>query len=1737
MHNHNSIGKSRKYVSNASGYPPDRVVDIPANSEMIKSEIIADSICNCKNFDCQLSDCEHEFENRQINYCNSKNMFANMPIEVSYENCPQVSVTSVIRHVYQFQIDKNSQSDRYSYHNSYGKFIDTNVELLPENASSNEYLQTLAISNADVIKHANDEHISLTTEIESRDRKWWITVPVKKLDKTIEFIRVLADPGADIGCINTKWAIDNYKDYIIKNNRTHTIDTPNGKVHPEYAIYLRLPTRTGKFYRAKFVLLDNLPTPILADINMLEAFGYKFRDEIPPIFSHPAEPDLDLGIKDSNRYSVHNNINSNDNNSGKKEIITVNYLQCNTSKIKNNNNCDIYCMYKLNKLYNCNDLTRLPLIGKVANDSNEILFDESHKHSVCMVNDYEFIQDFQQYTDELIHLQQQLYLPGSDLNAIFKSALFNQVNYINNPHYYEATQIELEKANNTIQNPELKSIDCKYILTGAEKLHPTKYHKLYERTMKSIHKNSDVIAKNMYDRRTLNVEPVRLNLKPDCREKRYNISQYPINQEKRIAVINETKHYDNNGFWIPCSTSIHNTPYTVILKKPTANGYIRARMAFDARQINNDCVLLDVNYPTPKDFDDHYSRGYLTTMLDFKGFFDCIPVHPLDSDFLVVQTPLGLRKILHLSYGWKNSAANAQRITNLVCMEVGHMIGFIDDCSIRYPEEWGTDELINHLERLFAVCRKYNLLIHPEKFFPFALEVECLGIKRSIHGSEMTTQYKKRLLSIQKPTTSKELHSALGAINYVTRYLYNHALYAYWLVRLQHECEKKKKLDWTEPANLAWKTLRFLIENAPLLRRPRKYGMFCLRSDGCPYGVGAVLYQKQWDCTTHTWNWVIVDMFSRIIPKNLRSAHCSVHEGLAIVWPTQHWVHYLIRAPFIISTDHKPLINIFQPSKELSDITRKQLYRLSLAMSDFDFTIQYIPGLENKIADQLSRFAMQMIDIVAISPDPMYNDNTKLLTKSEKIEFDSKYQAWTQMLKRLKYNKHPSVMNLNFYNNNNEFAIVNSAKQRNDMINKTKQWLNMRIGVEKSKLHYVLTASQATTPPLIRNTFERNFNSTVLNDDNIIDNEIYKSIANIRIQLSNLKDLIKDCNRVKRKLTEMTNEHLNKIYKLIQQYEDSQQTKLPHMSDNNNNNNNNNNIDTSLNSTEIEHVQRQICQVHTRSFWSKLSKEEHKHTFVQPHMADMQNRMYYRNQFLSYMHDYRPKIDFFDVKTFVLYQDSDSLCEFICTHIRNPNLHKTDQTMQMKFLDLKTHDYQLYKKILHNRFRINKHGILEANIYSTFDYRSKWLIFVPKKLIREILDYSHHNAYFQHFGEQQTIDNVESRFWWFGMKQDCIKWCKNCIVCQFIKGAPTHTAPMMIRELPFPRTHVMADFLGPIYNSYYILAMIDYGSGYCMLKGTVGCGVENVLNMVLDRWVPILGWFDVFESDLGSAFRASLIRRIYNLIGIHQVWSEPRNHKGTGKVERTIRLIQQIINAYNVESGQLFTETNKHTLKQRWETLDSLLPFIQFSLNQKRSRFTNISPNQLMFGTQLKEIQDIGLFTNQLQSLRDEFNHNSDNFEYVECLIRELTFVWNQFNHDWSEYTRITKKEYDQKYDVSRKLPEQLKRFKVGVQIVYYTGDKQEPNRKWRQRWQGPFEIIKRLDDRTVIIADGDGTACPVSIDRIKVYNSDEYYSLRDYNLLVKKRLDWKKMSEKKGVVEARQLTRVGTRESFEVES
>ena len=80
---------------------------------------------------------------------------------------------------------------------------------------------------------------------------------------------------------------------------------------------------------------------------------------------------------------------------------------------------------------------------------------------------------------------------------------------------------------------------------------------------------------------------------------------------------------------------------------------------------------------------------------------------------------------------------------------------------------------------------------------------------------------------------------------------------------------------------------------------------------------------------------------------------------------------------------------------------------------------------------------------------------------------------------------------------------------------------------------------------------------------------------------------------------------------------------------------------------------------------------------------------------------------------------------------------------------------------------------------------------------------------------------------------------------------------------------------------------------------------------------------------------------------------------------------------------------------------------------------------------------------------------------------------------------------------------------------MYYIGDRQVANRKWRQRWSGPWTILQRLNDRTLIISDNkEDISRRVTIDRVKIYVENEYLNENNYNKMIEDRLKQKKRSK-----------------------
>lgn len=135
--------------------------------------------------------------------------------------------------------------------------------------------------------------------------------------------------------------------------------------------------------------------------------------------------------------------------------------------------------------------------------------------------------------------------------------------------------------------------------------------------------------------------------------------------------------------------------------------------------------------------------------------------------------------------------------------------------------------------------------------------------------------------------------------------------------------------------------------NAPILKYPNFSKPFKLIVDASDFACGGILTQNYDD----------VDMPVVYISKSFNKAERNKppieKELLAVHFAITQFKPYIYGRHFVVKSDHKPLIylyNLKNPSSSLS--------RIRLDLEEYDFEIQYIRGKDNVLADALSRITI-----------------------------------------------------------------------------------------------------------------------------------------------------------------------------------------------------------------------------------------------------------------------------------------------------------------------------------------------------------------------------------------------------------------------------------------------------------------------------------------------------------------------------------------------------------------------------------------------------------------------------------------------------------------------------------------------------------------------------------------------------------------------------------------------------------
>ncbi|GBM42499.1 hypothetical protein AVEN_80017-1 [Araneus ventricosus] len=69
----------------------------------------------------------------------------------------------------------------------------------------------------------------------------------------------------------------------------------------------------------------------------------------------------------------------------------------------------------------------------------------------------------------------------------------------------------------------------------------------------------------------------------------------------------------------------------------------------------------------------------------------------------------------------------------------------------------------------------------------------------------------------------------------------------------------------------------------------------------------------------------------------------------------------------------------------------------------------------------------------------------------------------------------------------------------------------------------------------------------------------------------------------------------------------------------------------------------------------------------------------------------------------------------------------------------------------------------------------RWQLILPKSRIPEVLRETHDSASGGHFGIMKTLNKTRERFYWYRLRADFEKWCRECHSWEARKGPKTRT--------------------------------------------------------------------------------------------------------------------------------------------------------------------------------------------------------------------------------------------------------------------------------------------------------------------------------------------------------------------------
>lgn len=359
-------------------------------------------------------------------------------------------------------------------------------------------------------------------------------------------------------------------------------------------------------------------------------------------------------------------------------------------------------------------------------------------------------------------------------------------------------------------------------------------------------------------------------------------------------------------------------------------------------------------------------------------------------------------------------------------------------------------------------------------------------------------------------------------------------------------------------------------------------------------------------------------------------------------------------------------------------------------------------------------------------------------------------------------------------------------------------------------------------------------------------------------------------------------------------------------------------------------------------------------------------------------------------------------------------------------------------------------------------------VVLPSAYRPQVLKLAHEHPLAGHLGITKTYKRILKYFFWPGLKNSVVSYCRACHDCQ-LSGKPNQTVPTApLQPIPVinePFERLILDCVGPLPKSksghQYILTLMCAATRFPEAFPLRSLRASVIVKEII-KFCSTFGLPKVIQTDQGSNFTSKLFAQVLKELGVSHQMSSAYHPESQGALERFHQTLKTMLRTFCVSTGKDWVEG---------------LPLLLFAVRETVQESLGFSPSELVFGHTVRG--PLKLLQKQLLSKETSAVNLLDyvsNFRerlHSACDIAKAHIVCVQSK---------MKSRFDKK-SVKRS-------FQPGDQVLVLLP---VPSSALHARFAGPYCIEKKLSETNYVISTPDrrrkSRACHINM--LKSYVSE----------------------------------------------